>query len=214
MKRGWKLARNVLIIAICLFLFWCLKGKPLPRELAYRRAVQSNFRDENNWDRLWQNQGRILCRDDDKLYLYQHDGWFVPDESIQEFPLEDGMGYAMAIHTDPALPLEFFLYEDSGTAVSAELAYTLFSEAGREMQAFQATVSRSGDIFHIPVTVAPNSYIKDGQPGYDGNEVENYKAIYEQYLGYSIWQGYTLTVTFLDADGSPIGRIEKTEETK
>ena len=209
MRRGWKLIRNVLIIVVCLFLFWSLKGKPLPREWAYARAVQSNFWDDSDWARLWQDKGRILCRSEDALYLYQQDGWWVPDESIQQFPLENGMGYAMAIHSDPATPLEIFAYEDSGKAVMAELEYTLFSEAGREMQAHQSVVQKSQEIFHFTVTVEPISYTEDGRPAYDGNEPENYKAIYEQYLGNNIWQEYELTMTFYDADGNVVGEISE-----
>ena len=59
----------------------------------------------------------------------------------------------------------------------------------------------------MAVTVEPNSYTEDGQLGYDGNETENYKAVYEKYLGYNIWQGYTLKIRFLNEDGDVVGEI-------
>lgn len=135
----------------------------------------------------------------------------MPDESIQSFLLENGVGYAMAIHTDLAMPIEFFACEESGAAVLAKLDYTLFSEAGREMQSFQSAVQKSGEIFHFTVTVEPTAFTEDGDPGYDGNESENYKAIYEKYQGYNIWQGYDLTITFCDESGTVVGEITEKE---
>lgn len=210
MKRFWKLMGNLLLITICVFLLWSIKGKPLNLAASYNRALRSHFMDNPpSTLSVWPQQGRVLAKQGDTLYLYQQDDWFVPDESIQAFPVRDGMGFCMARNNEMELPLEIFAYEESGKAASAKLQYTITYE-GEILAEYERTGWKQGKLFEFQVNVEPSGYAEDGSPYYDGNTQEYSTDIYEVYQGYSIWSGYELTITFYDETGAEIGEIYET----
>lgn len=207
MKRFWKLMGNLLLIAVCAFLLWSLKGKPLNLAASYNRALRSHFIDDPpSTLTVWPQQGRVLAKREDTLYLYQQDSWGVPDESIQTFPIQDGMGFCMARNNELELPLEIFAYEESGKAASAKLWYAISYE-GETLAEYERSGWKHGNLFEFQVNVEPSGYTEDGSPYYDGDTQEIVTDVYEVWQGYNIWANYELTITFYDEAGAVIGEI-------
>ncbi len=205
-NRTWKLIRNLFLILLLLAGFWMIKGKPLPMELAYRRALRSYFIEEPT--RLWRDQDRILSRDKDNLYIYQQDGYMVGDETIQTFPIEDGKGFAMVCNREMELPLEIWAWEESGQAVTAKLKYEIWDEEDRYV--FKVNGEKTGKVFYLPVLAHAFGFSHDGRPYYDGAESLAMEDIYQDYLGYRLHQSYKLTIQLLDERGGEVGIIHKT----
>ncbi len=200
MERKWKLARNVALCLLCLAGLWWLKGQPLPMELAYKRAWKAHFLEER--PRIWSDDRLILAKGRDALYLYQHSG-----ERIHVFPLENDVGFALAATADLVCPLEILAYEGSGTAVRAELVYQVYHE--NSSFCHQAAVEQADGVFRFPVCVEPSGNSDDGRPFYDGAQIDAVTDIYEDYMGYSLWQDYVLTIRFYDETDHVVAELQK-----
>lgn len=212
MNRKGKLLRNLLLILAALEILWVQAGKPLLLEWEYRRAERSHFLDEKSVIHTWETDGRVLSRDRDTLYLFQLDGFSVADRSIQEFPLTDGAGFAMARNRGSvAMPMDFIAYEESGKAVSAELRYSVSLESGEQYD-YEMTVLPEGQVFRFCLTLEPSMYTDNGQPAYDGVESDAVTDIYEVYQGYRVWSDYELTITFLDEAGNTVARLRESHK--
>lgn len=200
MSRGKKLLRNLMVCVFCLLGVWFLAGRPLfSLEREYSRAEKSYFMEEKEILAVWEPDGRILSCDAENLYLYQQEGFFVPDRSIQSFPLEEGFGFAMAVNRGVGQVMEFFAYDASGKADTATLKYTI-SQDGKEACAYNLGVLGENGVFRFCLTQTPLGYTDDGWPLYDGGEPELMTDIYEVWQGYSICTNYDFSITFYQGD--------------
>jgi len=113
MTRREKLVFNLLLTALALIGVWFFVGRPLPLRMDYRRAEQAYFMTEKEVLQVWRKEGRILSYDRENLYLFQQHGWLVENRSIQQFPMEDGFGCAMAVQNKLAVPMVFYAWDAS-----------------------------------------------------------------------------------------------------
>lgn len=200
MKRREKLCRNILLTALALIGIWLLLGKPLPLLPDYRRAERTYFLEPKAIVHVMRQDGRVLSRDRDSLYLFQQTGWTVENRSIQQFPLEDGFGCAMAAQRGLAAPMTFYAVDGSEAAETVELCYTITPEGDTE-PAYMYLLHAAGvnGVFVLPLVLEPT---EDG--GYSGREQDYVTDVYELWQGYRTHSDVTCSVTFYDAQGNTI----------
>lgn len=205
MRRGRvrKTVQNLLLVLLLLTAAWLAAGRPLPLRMEYRRAERAYFMEKK--EILWQEGDRLLSRDGENLYLFQKTGFFVPvsNGSILTFPLENGVGYAMAADAGEQ-PLTFYAY--AGGAAAVRLRYALTQEGETEPAYLYELTADTGEngVFCLPLKLA-----SDNGRSYQADEEAAATDIYEAYQGYRISTDYALTITFYDADGSVMAVCEK-----
>lgn len=188
-RRG-KLIRNLILIVLILGVFWMLLEQPLPLRLDYRRTEKAYFLSPK--EILLKRDGEVVSRDSENLYYFS-------DGRIQSAPLEDGTGWLVLPQW--GRDLTFLVFEETGSAVRADLRYTVTPDETTDTLIYETGVVGAQGVFFLPV-----------MDQYENNEMQSTETLYKrditEYLrGMQIYSAVTVELTLWDAAGELVRQI-------